>query len=235
MRRATYDIPHQDLRQLRSVSETPASPTGPLAWREGSSCLMAPRSSRTAGAAGGTRSPSRRHRRPHNPDGTVIERLQTFALALRPRMRRPLMPKGCPSPEQKNGQHHERRSCDRSPRRGPCRIGPLLRCWREANCRSIARSPVGFTAAGRFTPRSGRERAISRRCLRVRNAEALLIRQALTGRLLDGAAGTVSEQVAPESDVHASATYRRQMARVVARRALGAAAARVTNGGARLA
>ncbi len=71
--------------------------------------------------------------------------------------------------------------------------------------------------------------------LRARAAEALLIGQTLTGQLLDGAAGAVSEQVAPESDVHASAPYRRQMARVMARRALGAAAAPLMNGETRLA
>ena len=85
---------------------------------------------------------------------------------------------------------------------------------------------------GRCTRASLALGGVGPRPLRIRSAEALLVGQTLTGRLLDEASGAVSEQVAPESDVHASAAYRRQMARVMARRALGAAA-RITNGGAR--
>jgi CO/xanthine dehydrogenase FAD-binding subunit len=56
--------------------------------------------------------------------------------------------------------------------------------------------------------------------LRMRRAEALLSDRALTDRLIEEAAEAVSAEVSPESDLHASAAYRRAMARVMARRAL---------------
>lgn len=87
--------------------------------------------------------------------------------------------------------------------------------------------------AGRCTRASLALGGVGPRPLRVGGAEAALVGHTLTGPRLDGAAGTASDEVMPESDVHASAKYRRQMARVMARRALGAAAARIANSGAR--
>jgi len=56
--------------------------------------------------------------------------------------------------------------------------------------------------------------------LRMRRAEALLAGRTLTDPLIKEAAGTVPDEVSPESDIHASAAYRRAMARVMAYRAL---------------
>lgn len=56
--------------------------------------------------------------------------------------------------------------------------------------------------------------------LRMRGAEALLVGRALTGPLIKEAADAVPDEVSPESDIHASAAYRRTMARVMAYRAL---------------
>ena len=86
--------------------------------------------------------------------------------------------------------------------------------------------------AGRCTRASLALGGVGPRPLRVKSVEAALVGHTLTDSRLAGAAETVSDEVAPESDVHASAAYRRQMAPVMARRALGAAAARITNGGA---
>jgi carbon-monoxide dehydrogenase medium subunit len=62
--------------------------------------------------------------------------------------------------------------------------------------------------------------------VRIHSAEALLVGRDLTDRRIADAAGVVPGELDPESDVHASAAYRRAMARVMARRALAAAAAR---------
>jgi len=62
--------------------------------------------------------------------------------------------------------------------------------------------------------------------VRIPSAEALLVGGTLTDRRIEDAAGAVPGEVDPESDVHASAAYRRAMARVMARRALATAAAR---------
>ena len=67
--------------------------------------------------------------------------------------------------------------------------------------------------------------------LRIRSAEALLRGRPLTDRLIRDAADAVSDEVAPESDIHASAAYRQAMSRVMARRALEAAAARAGRAG----
>src|SRR5207302_3239197 len=60
----------------------------------------------------------------------------------------------------------------------------------------------------------------------MRRAEALLAGGPLTDRRLAEAADAVPGEVAPESDVHATAAYRRAMARVMASRALAQARAR---------
>jgi CO/xanthine dehydrogenase FAD-binding subunit len=67
---------------------------------------------------------------------------------------------------------------------------------------------------------------IGPRPVRIRSIEGLLVGHTLTDRRLDDAARAVPGELDPESDVHASAGYRRAMARVMARRALEAAAAR---------
>ncbi len=56
--------------------------------------------------------------------------------------------------------------------------------------------------------------------LRMRRAEAVLAGRTLTAPLIKEAAGTVPDEVSPESDIHASAAYRRAMAGVMAHRAL---------------
>lgn len=64
------------------------------------------------------------------------------------------------------------------------------------------------------------------RPVRIRSAEALLVGHTLTDQRIEDAAGAVPVEIDPESDVHATARYRRSMAKVMARRALAAAAAR---------
>jgi aerobic carbon-monoxide dehydrogenase medium subunit len=66
--------------------------------------------------------------------------------------------------------------------------------------------------------------------LRARRAEALLVGAPLTDRRITEAAGAVPDEVSPESDVHASAAYRRAMARVMAHRALLMARTRAERG-----
>jgi carbon-monoxide dehydrogenase medium subunit len=62
--------------------------------------------------------------------------------------------------------------------------------------------------------------------IRAREAEAVLVARGLGGDAISAAAEAAARGLAPESDVHASAAYRRAMARVMARRALEAAKAR---------
>lgn len=62
--------------------------------------------------------------------------------------------------------------------------------------------------------------------LKIRRAEALLVDAVLTDRRIAEAADAVPDEVSPESDIHASASYRRAMARVMAQRALMMARAR---------
>jgi carbon-monoxide dehydrogenase medium subunit len=56
--------------------------------------------------------------------------------------------------------------------------------------------------------------------MRAVQAENLLTGQKLTGRLIDEAADEAAREASPISDVRASAEYRREMCRVLARRAL---------------
>ena len=60
----------------------------------------------------------------------------------------------------------------------------------------------------------------------MRRAEALLVDGVVDDPLIREAADAAGEEVSPESDIHASAGYRRAMARVMARRALWTARAR---------
>ena len=66
--------------------------------------------------------------------------------------------------------------------------------------------------------------------LKMRRAEGVLAGGPLTDRRLAEAADVVPGEVAPESDVHATAAYRRAMARVMAYRALAQARARAAPG-----
>ncbi len=66
--------------------------------------------------------------------------------------------------------------------------------------------------------------------LRMRRAEVLLVGHALTDPLIKEAAAAVPDEVSPESDIHASAAYRRAMARVMAYRALTMARTRAGGG-----
>ena len=90
---------------------------------------------------------------------------------------------------------------------------------------------VSLDDAGRCTRAALALGGVGSHPVRIRSAEALLVGHALTDRRIEDAAGIVPGELDPESDVHASAAYRRAMARVMARRALAAAAARA---GARL-
>jgi carbon-monoxide dehydrogenase medium subunit len=62
--------------------------------------------------------------------------------------------------------------------------------------------------------------------IRLRAAEEILERDGLSDRTLQAAAERAAELVEPESDIHASAAYRRQLTRVLTRRALFRARAR---------
>jgi aerobic carbon-monoxide dehydrogenase medium subunit len=68
--------------------------------------------------------------------------------------------------------------------------------------------------------------------IRMRDAEELLVGRPLAGRVIDEAVAAVPGRLSPESDIHASAGYRRAMAAVMASRAIGMAAARAARGGA---
>jgi len=71
--------------------------------------------------------------------------------------------------------------------------------------------------------------------VRFPSAESQLVGRTLTDQRIEAAAEAVATEVHPESDMHASAAYRRAMARVMARRAMATAAARaathLTGGG----
>lgn len=56
--------------------------------------------------------------------------------------------------------------------------------------------------------------------VRVQRAEGMLKGSKLSRRVLEDVAGIVSEELDPDSDVHASAEYRKEVAGVLARRAL---------------
>jgi aerobic carbon-monoxide dehydrogenase medium subunit len=62
--------------------------------------------------------------------------------------------------------------------------------------------------------------------VRAHRAEALLEGERPTDELLDEAAAAVDEAISPAADLQGSADYRRQVARVLARRALAVARAR---------
>jgi len=62
--------------------------------------------------------------------------------------------------------------------------------------------------------------AVGPRPLRARNAESLLLGQQLNNSLLDRACDEVAREVRPITDIRASAEYRREMSRVLTRRAL---------------
>ncbi|HEV8306709.1 MAG TPA: xanthine dehydrogenase family protein subunit M [Methylomirabilota bacterium] len=62
--------------------------------------------------------------------------------------------------------------------------------------------------------------------IRLQAAEEILERDGLSDRTLQAAAERAAELVEPESDIHASAAYRRQLTRVLTRRALLRARAR---------
>ncbi len=116
----------------------------------------------------------------------------------------------------------------RLPARGP-RMGyglaELVR--RSGDFATVSACAVlGLDGGGRCTHAAVAIGGVGPSALRMRGAERLLIGQLPGDRTLDDAADAVRAEVAPESDVHASADYRRAMARVMARRALGAAVAR---------
>ncbi len=66
--------------------------------------------------------------------------------------------------------------------------------------------------------------------LRARGAEDALVGANLTAERVETAARRVAEEIEPESDVHASAAYRRQLAYVLTRRALSRAVVRAEEG-----
>ncbi|HKQ00450.1 MAG TPA: xanthine dehydrogenase family protein subunit M [Actinomycetes bacterium] len=67
---------------------------------------------------------------------------------------------------------------------------------------------------------------VGERAVRAHRAEALLVGEKPSDELLDEAAAAVDEAIAPGSDLHGSAEYRRQVATVLTRRALAVARAR---------
>ena len=66
--------------------------------------------------------------------------------------------------------------------------------------------------------------------MRLSAAEQVLTGQALTNDALGQAAGAASAEVDPNSDVHATAAYRRKLAGVMAKRAVQQAATRAGGG-----
>jgi CO/xanthine dehydrogenase FAD-binding subunit len=67
--------------------------------------------------------------------------------------------------------------------------------------------------------------------IRAKDTEELVRGRPATEETWKEAAASVSTQVSPGSDVHASAEYRRHVAAVLARRVLAEAAARAGNAG----
>jgi CO/xanthine dehydrogenase FAD-binding subunit len=59
--------------------------------------------------------------------------------------------------------------------------------------------------------------------VRARRAEALLASSALEPEVVSAAAELAAEELDPPTDVHATAAYRRQLARVLTARTLGSA------------
>jgi carbon-monoxide dehydrogenase medium subunit len=66
--------------------------------------------------------------------------------------------------------------------------------------------------------------------MRARRAADSLVGAAPSPKAFDAAGALAAEEVAPETDALASAEYRRAMTRVITRRALQTALARVTSG-----
>ena len=67
--------------------------------------------------------------------------------------------------------------------------------------------------------------------VRARKAEARLLGERLGKELIQDVAGAVSEELEPDSDLHASAEYRKRVSGVLARRALTVALTRLGQGG----
>ncbi len=63
--------------------------------------------------------------------------------------------------------------------------------------------------------------------LRIRRAEEALLGDRIDGSVLEDVSKIVSEELDPDSDIHASATYRKEVGGVIARRTLEAAISRV--------
>ena len=63
--------------------------------------------------------------------------------------------------------------------------------------------------------------------LRIRRAEEALLGNRIDGSVLEDVSKIVSEELDPDSDIHASATYRKEVGGVIARRTLEAAISRV--------
>jgi carbon-monoxide dehydrogenase medium subunit len=85
---------------------------------------------------------------------------------------------------------------------------------------------LGLDRAGRCAWARIALGAVAPTPMRAHTAEALLAGQALTQGLLDRVGDAVMQQVRPINDVRASAEYRREMSRVLVRRALAECAAR---------
>jgi carbon-monoxide dehydrogenase medium subunit len=79
---------------------------------------------------------------------------------------------------------------------------------------------IELDEAGRCRYASVALGGVGPRPLRMRRAEALLIDRVVDDPAILEAAGAACDELSPESDIHASAAYRRAMARVMARRAL---------------
>lgn len=71
---------------------------------------------------------------------------------------------------------------------------------------------------------------IGETAMRATEAEKILTRQKLTDRLLDDAVAAIRSAVEPNTDLHASADYRRHLVGVLARRALTSARDRARGG-----
>jgi aerobic carbon-monoxide dehydrogenase medium subunit len=85
---------------------------------------------------------------------------------------------------------------------------------------------IAVDQAGRCRHASVALGGIGPRPIRAPRAEALLVDRGVDDALIREAADAACEELSPESDIHASAAYRRAMARVMTRRALWAARAR---------
>jgi len=89
-----------------------------------------------------------------------------------------------------------------------------------------AAAGLGLDRAGRCAWARVALGAVGPTPMRAHTAEALLMGQVLTQKLLDRVGDAVMQQVHPIDDLRASAAYRREMSRVLVRRALAECAAR---------